>query len=52
LSVPLTLAEPPPDEPPPDEPAAGAELLLDEEHAPRANVNAITAAPAVIAFCL
>src|SRR6476646_2557316 len=54
LSVPLTLAEPPADddEPPPDELAAGVELLLDEEHAPRASVNATTATPAAVTCCL
>jgi hypothetical protein len=55
LSVPLSLAELPPDvavEVPLDEPPLGAELLLDEEHAPRVSVNATAATPAAAACFL
>jgi hypothetical protein len=54
LSVPLTLAEPPPeDDAPPlaDEPPE-AELLLDEEQAPRVSANATTETPAAVTCCL
>src|SRR5262252_41433 len=54
FSVPLRLEEPPPPDvavPVPVEPPLGAEVP-DEEQAPRANVNATTATPAVAACFL
>jgi hypothetical protein len=53
LRVPLRLVEPPDDEDdalplePPD-----AELLLDEEHAPRVSASATTETPAAVTCCL
>jgi hypothetical protein len=53
LSVPLSLEPPDEDDAPPlaDDPSA-AELLLDEEQAPRVSANATTETPAAVTCCL
>jgi hypothetical protein len=53
LSVPLSLEPPDEEDAPPlaDEPPA-AELLLDEEQAPRVSANATTETPAAVTCCL
>src|SRR5512142_934277 len=52
VSVPVRLAEPPPDEELLDVEPPVEELLPDEEHAPRVSASATTETPAAVTCCL
>jgi hypothetical protein len=52
LSVPLSLEPPEDADEDDDAPPPDAELLLDEEHAPRVSASATTETPAAVTCCL